>query len=238
MIREDLPGTELFPADELEVFRESGHGGRMGMGVRPVLMVVDTSTHFVGDKPEPVLDSIQRWKFSSGQAGWDAVDSISRLLDVARECRIPIVYTTGPPPGLTSIGPGRWADKSSDAMTLEQHKIGQQIVDPIAPHDGDLVILKEKPSAFFGTPLASYLADIGADCVVVAGGTTSGCVRATVLDAFSYNYKVTVVEEATFDRSDVSHRVSLFDMHQKYADVSPEEEVIAYFRELVSEIDD
>ena len=223
-------GAELFPPHDLTVFRRSGHGGRMGFGARPVLLVVDTNVHFVGDRPEPILESIERWKFSCGEAGWIAVASIARILEAARGSEVPTVFTTGPPPGLYSIGPGRWAEKSSDAMSIEQIAAGQEIVDPIAPAPGEVVVRKEKPSAFFGTPLASYLADVGADSVVVCGGTTSGCVRATVLDAFSYNYKVAVVEEATFDRSELSHRVSLFDMHQKYADVVPESEVVAFLR--------
>jgi len=77
---------------------------------------------------------------------------------------------------------------------------------------------KVRPSMFFGTALAAYLTSLRVDTVLVCGCTTSGCVRATVVDAFSYSYKTIVVEECTFDRSAVSHKVNLFDMHQKYAD--------------------
>jgi maleamate amidohydrolase len=82
-----------------------------------------------------------------------------------------------------------------------------------------MVVEKVKPSAFFGTPLASHLISLGVDTVVVTGCTTSGCVRATVTDAFSYNFRVLLVEEGTFDRGEVSHKVNLFDLNQKYADV-------------------
>ena len=81
------------------------------------------------------------------------------------------------------------------------------------------MVRKQKPSAFFGTPLQSYLNLLGADSLVVTGGTTSGCVRATVVDAFSANYRVAVVAEACFDRVQSSHALSLADMHAKYADV-------------------
>jgi nicotinamidase-related amidase len=139
-----------------------------------------------------------------------------------------VIYTTGPPPGLLSIGPGRWVHKTAGGLSLDQLEAGQEIIPMIAPIEGETVIYKEKPSAFFGTPLAAMLIDHKIDSVLVCGGTTSGCVRASVVDAFSYNYRVGIVEEATFDRSDLSHKVSLFDLHQKYADVMGERSALDY----------
>lgn len=107
-----------------------------------------------------------------------------------------------------------------------------EIVAEIAPRPGDIIIEKNKPSVFFGTLLASYLVDLHADSLIVCGTTTSGCVRATVVDAFSYNYKVTVVTEATFDRGEASHWVNLFDMDHKYADVTPLSEVLGQLSRL------
>ena len=102
----------------------------------------------------------------------------------------------------------------------------------IAPVKGETVIQKTKPSAFFGTPLASYLTHLGVDTVVVTGTTTSGCIRASVLDAFSNNFKSIVVEEAVFDRGEVSHKINCFDMNSKYADVIPVEDAKAYLKGL------
>jgi nicotinamidase-related amidase len=102
----------------------------------------------------------------------------------------------------------------------------------IAPGPRDIVIKKQKPSGFFGSNLASYLTLLGADSVVVVGTTTSGCVRATVVDPFSLNYRVILAEEGCFDRSEASHAVSLCDMHAKYADVVATAEVLAYFDRL------
>src|SRR5690242_16955532 len=102
----------------------------------------------------------------------------------------------------------------------------------IAPAPRDIVIRKRKPSGFFGSNLAAYLTLLGADSVVVVGTTTSGCVRATVVDAFSLNYRVTLAEEGCFDRSEASHAISLCDMHAKYADVVPTADVLAYFAGL------
>jgi maleamate amidohydrolase len=102
----------------------------------------------------------------------------------------------------------------------------------IAPGPRDLVIRKQKPSGFAGTPLVSYLQLLGCDSVIVTGTTTSGCVRATVLDAFSLNYRVTVVEDGCFDRAQANHAINLCDMHAKYANVLPSGEVIDHLNGL------
>jgi maleamate amidohydrolase len=101
-------------------------------------------------------------------------------------------------------------------------------VHEIAPGPRDILIQKQKPSAFYATPLQSYLTLLCCDSLLVTGATTSGCVRASVLDAFSGNYRVAVVQDACFDRSQASHAVSLCDMHAKYADVIDSAEVIDF----------
>ena len=106
---------------------------------------------------------------------------------------------------------------------------GNEIVSAIAPGPRDIVVYKQKPSGFFGTNLASYLTLLGCDSVIITGTTTSGCVRATVLDAFSLNYRVAVVEEGCFDRSQASHAINLCDMNAKYADVVKTDEVLSFF---------
>ena len=111
---------------------------------------------------------------------------------------------------------------------------GYRFIEEIAPREGDILIPKRHASAFFGTALASYLVDFGADTVLVAGATTSGCVRATVADAFSYNFHAIVVEECVFDRIGISHDISLFDMDAKYADVVSVDAAIDYLTALRS----
>ena len=100
------------------------------------------------------------------------------------------------------------------------------------------MIKKQKPSGFFGTSLASYLTLLGCDSVIIVGTTTSGCVRATVVDAFSLNYRVILAEEGCFDRSEASHAVSLCDMHAKYANVLPTAEILSYFEQLPTDLFD
>src|SRR5690606_29047310 len=104
----------------------------------------------------------------------------------------------------------------------------------ISPSSADIVIRKTKPSAFFGTPLVASLIDCHVDTVIIVGGTTSGCVRASVIDAFSYGFSVLVVEEAVFDRGSLSHCVNLFDMDQKYANVLTQADIFEYLDSLTS----
>jgi nicotinamidase-related amidase len=132
---------------------------------------------------------------------------------------------------LTEITRGSWGWKKSDgskSAAATDWRRANSIPDPIAPVDGETVIQKTKPSAFFGTPLVSYLVAAAADTLIVTGTTTSGCVRATVIDAFSNNYRTIVVEDGVFDRGEASHRINLFDMHAKYADVQTTDEVLNY----------
>ena len=157
------------------------------------------------------------------------------MLDAARQARIPVFYTlTELRPDLADVG--GWSAKNLNVAhrsMLEGHK-GARIVDELAPAEGEIVISKKKPSAFFGTPLLSYFIDRAVDTVIVTGCTTSGCIRASVLDAFSYNYKIIVPEECCFDRGQASHAINLFDIQQKYADVVPTAEVITHLRSLPS----
>lgn len=218
-----------------QVFSIAGFGARQGFGRRPALLIVDVNYNFCGDKPEPIIESIKRWHTSCGEEAWEGVKAIKRLLAAVRARDLPVIYTTGErrPDGWDA---GSWAWKNSRTGEREIARgttpPGNSIVSEIGPEPRDIVIHKQKPSAFFDTPLVSYLTLLGADSVIVVGTTTSGCVRATVIDAFSNNYRVTLVEEGCFDRSQASHALSLCDMHAKYADVVKLDEVLAFIQSL------
>ena len=107
-----------------------------------------------------------------------------------------------------------------------------EFVAEVAPREKDILLPKKHPSAFFGTPLASYLIEAGADTLVVTGCTTSGCVRGSVVDAFAYNFRVLVPQDAVYDRSATSHAVNLFDMASKYADVMPTDDALTALRTI------
>jgi maleamate amidohydrolase len=198
---------------------------------------VDVNYNFVGDVPEPILESIKKYRNSCGEEGWQGVYQIKTLLDAARTRGVPIFYSTAAP-HRTALTAGRWHGKNSrgDEDFQRRTQDGNAIVREIAPQEGDIVILKDKPSVFFGTPLMSYLHELQVDTLLVAGTTTSGCVRATVVDAFSYNFKVVVVQECVFDRGQASHNINLFDMQAKYADVVPLEAALSYLDELPREL--
>lgn len=219
-----------------KVLAAAGYGAPVGFGQRPALLVIDVSYAFVGDKPEPILKSIEKWMNSCGEVGWKAVGKIKRLLDVARPKGIPVIYTTGIYRE-DSWDLGSWlfknprTEKEFDG-TDSSLPAGHRIVDAIAPQPKDIVLGKKKPSAFFGTPLTSHLIQLQCDSLIVTGLTTSGCVRATVVDAFNYNYRISVVEDACADRSQASHAVSLCDMHAKYADVVASDAVVKHLQSL------
>ncbi len=221
-----------------EVFDAAGFGQNAGFGERPVLMVIDVSYAFCGDKREPILEALKTWKLTCGEAAWDAMPVLQKLIATAHTKSIPVIYTTGY--GRDDKWDRRaWAWKKFQTEKAEHSKPaprtnrdGNDIVDEIAPEDQDIIVLKQKPSAFYEAPTESYLNLLGADSVIVTGTTTSGCVRATAVDAFSRNYHVCVVEDACFDRSDISHAVTLLDLHAKYADVHPSDVVIDYIESL------
>jgi nicotinamidase-related amidase len=140
-----------------------------------------------------------------------------------------VIYTTGAVANNRDWG--SWAlknSRTSDSL-LQNGLDGYEIMPQIKPEPNELVLRKMKPSAFYGTPLLSYLHQSQIDTLLVAGTTTSGCVRATVVDGFSLNYRMTVIEDCVFDRFEASHAMNLFDMHAKYADVVGSEAAISYF---------
>jgi nicotinamidase-related amidase len=143
-----------------------------------------------------------------------------------------VIYTTGI--GRADgwdAGGWRWKNRRRDEARPSIPD-ANEIVSAIAPAPQDIVVRKQKPSAFFGSNLAAYLNLFGCDSVIIVGTTTSGCVRATAVDAFSLNYRVVVAGEGCLDRSEASHAISLCDLHAKYADVLKMAEVDAYLSSL------
>jgi maleamate amidohydrolase len=212
----------LLTADEQKVFEAFTRAKPLGK--RPAVLVVDVNYAFVGLKPANIVDAVKDYRTACGERGWQGVANIRVLLEAARQAGAPIMYTTGV--GSARAG-AHWAARARTEASLsllgpdelEHRRLGNRIVDEIAPRPGDVVIEKRGASGFFGTPLVSYLNELDVDTVLVTGTTTSGCVRATVVDAACHNYYVGVVEECCFDRFDISHRVSLLDMHAKYGQV-------------------
>ena len=141
----------------------------------------------------------------------------------------PVLYPHVAPKNKATDG-GRLAEKVPAIMNIPQK--GYEFPAEIAPREGDVLLPKKHPSAFFATPLASHLIDLSADTLVVTGCTTSGCVRGSVVDGFAYNFRVLMPHDAVYDRSHASHAVNLFDMAAKYADVGTTAEILEKLRPL------
>lgn len=218
------PWSGVMPAADEAAFNADGDQSErpMEVGERPALIVVDMTRAFVDSKYP------RGWS----PTGYPAVAANKTLLAAARDAGIPIFFTKArldgaPAPTPAERGRGRHrpvADPAIDSLPP-----GDVIVDDLTPRPGELVIPKgSKPSGFFGTQLASFLTFHGIDTTIISGMSTSGCVRATVVDACQYNYHVVVPFECCADRSQLSHKVNLFDIHMKYADVVSLQEVLDY----------
>ena len=217
------PWDGIISEEEQRAYRAAGFGRPGGVGSRPALLIIDVQYRTVGTVPKPFWESIKEFPTSCGEVAWAAVRNIQVLLAEFRKRRWPVLYPHVAPKQATDGG--RLAEKVPAIMTIPER--GYDFVAEIAPHPGDILIPKKHPSAFFATPLVSHLIDLDADTLVVTGCTTSGCVRGSVVDAFAFNFRVLVAEDAVYDRSQVSHAVNLFDMSEKYADVAPAREVLA-----------
>jgi maleamate amidohydrolase len=222
------PWDGIISDDEQRAYRAAGFGRPSGVGKHPALLIIDVQYRTVGTQPLPFWESIKEFPTSCGDVGWKAVSQIKLLVDEFRQRGWPILYPHVAPK-VKSEG-GRLAEKVPAIMNIPAH--GYEFVAEVAPRDGDVLLPKKHPSAFFGTALTSHLIDLAADTLVVTGCTTSGCVRGSVVDAFALNFKVLVPQDAVYDRSQTSHAVNLFDMAEKYADVAPTADVLAKLREI------
>ncbi len=215
MPNDDLPWSGVIPPAELDLYQAIGFGQKSFKPGVAALLVIDLQYRSVGERPLPIREAIKEYPTSCGEFGWKAVPHIGKLISSFRANGLPVIYPYVAPKR-SNYG-GRWADKAPAVMSIPAR--GYEFVKEVAPHDDDLLVPKQHASAFFGTSLLSYLIDRGVRTVFVAGTTTSGCVRATVVDASSFGFQVVVPHECVFDRSQVSHAVNLFDMDSKYADV-------------------
>jgi maleamate amidohydrolase len=192
-----------------EDYERTGFGARIGYGERPAVLVVD----------------MVRGYLVEGEPFWaPAYDAVlvanRRLVEAARRSGVPVVWTTlDLDAGGTDTG---WFMHKVPSLRayVERPEIGG-FHDDLAPADGELVVTKQFASAFFGTSLVSALTRLRVDTVLVTGVSTSGCVRATAVDALQHGYRPIVVAEAVGDRDEAAHRQSLFDLEAKYADVEP-----------------
>ncbi|WP_234826976.1 isochorismatase family protein [Rhodopseudomonas palustris] len=216
------PWDDVIPLEERETYALAGLGGAAGFGRRPALLVIDVQYRSMGDRPMPIRDAIKQYPTSCGEAGWRAVAQIAELIELFRGKGWPVIF----PHVARKIGHDNGAFSAKIPGIMQIPPEGYEFVREAAPLPGELLLPKTQASAFFGTPLATYLIGGGVDSLVVTGCTTSGCVRASVVDACALNFKSIVPSDAVYDRSPTSHAVNLFDIASKYADVAPTQAVL------------
>lgn len=199
--------------DLAENYRKGGFSGRIGFGERPALVIVDFVMAYL-EPSSPLYAGVE-----------GTLASCAGLLAKARDTETPVIFTKVEymPGGADG---GVFYRKVPSLKVFDRGSPLGAFPPELAPRDHEIVVTKQYASAFFGTSLASTLATLGVDTVLVAGLTTSGCVRATALDAMQYGYIPIVVREAVGDRDPRPHEANLFDLQAKYADVLAEAEVL------------
>lgn len=207
---------------ELDFFTQRGFGLTIGFGHRPAVLVIDMIRAFTN--PDTMLG-----------ANLDAqIEATQNLLSIARARSIPVIFSTVSYDDVDLKDAGIWALKQRGVMDLRtgtpEVELDQRL--QRMPSEGWLV--KKYASCFFGTDLSSRLLSQGIDTLLIAGCTTSGCVRATAVDALQTGFRAMVVRECVGDRSKSAHDQSLFDLHAKYADVVGLGETCAYIENLHS----
>jgi maleamate amidohydrolase len=204
---------------DLEPYRKATLGNSSGWGRRPALLIIDFTNGF--NDPE---------KFGGGNIG-AAVEQTVNLLGAARRLGMPVAFTRvvyaddGADAGVLCL-------KAPGLKNLTEGNPDSEIVPQLAPIPGEYVVYKQQPSAFFGTGLHSWLTFHGVDTILHTGCTTSGCVRASVIDGLSYNFRNLVVTDCVGDRAIEPHEANLFDMGQKYADLVECDEAISIMEQI------
>lgn len=197
-------------------------------GTRPVIVAVDLYDLVYDGGPRPVRELMADFPASCGEHAWRALPPTVALYAAARANAVPIVhvtYDTRLETDPRGIHPTNRRRRQPDLALYK-------IKDELAPATGELVVYKKRASAFFGTPLAAFLNELGADSIFVIGESTSGCARSSVVEAWSLGYPVAVISDCVFDRSELAHKASLFDMHLKYAEVMDQPAAIKHIRAL------
>jgi nicotinamidase-related amidase len=218
---EDHCWADVVPPDVLDLY---AHYARdTYVGAAPALVAIDLYELAYQGGARPVNEVAKTYPSSCGEHAWAAIEPTKRLFAAAREAGIPVFYTT------TETRPDSQprSVKATNRRGAPVDPEAYAIRSDFAPSPDDTIIRKMRASAFFGTPLIAQLTRLGVQTVVMCGESTSGCVRASAVDAYSHGFHVVLVEECCFDRSTLSHKVNLFDLHHKYADVMKLDEVLA-----------
>ena len=217
---EDHCWRDIIPEKILKIYEP--YQRKTYVGDRPALVMIDLYNLVFQGGARPVHELVDEHPSSCGEYAHAAIEPIKALLAAARKVRMPVIHVTyddRPETDHKSMHPTNRPKPKYDPLAYRIWK-------DFEPLPEEQFIYKKRASAFYGTPLSTSLVQLGVKAVVIAGETTSGCVRASAVDSYSHGFHTVVVEECVFDRSIVSHKVNLFDLHHKYADVMRAGEVI------------
>jgi nicotinamidase-related amidase len=222
---EDHCWKDVIDPDTVAVYQ--AYRRKTYVGANPAVLAIDlyNKAYLGGDRP--VVEVDREHSGSCGENAWRALPPTQQLFAAARRAGVPVIYTTRH----VDTGGVQSTNRNFSRLADDVYDIKAEL----APAPGELVIYKERASAFFGTPLIAHLQMKGVDSLIICGESTSGCVRASTVDAYSYGFHNVVVEECTYDRSMITHKVNLFDLHHKYADVLHVEEVLAHLDGLAGQ---
>ncbi|MFB5189826.1 isochorismatase family protein [Alicyclobacillus fastidiosus] len=210
---EDYCWRTVVPQETLDIYK--AYHRELYIGSRPALLVIDLYNCVFPPGPLPLSETVRLHSSSCGANASNAIQPIRDLLAFARERQIPIFHTTS---GARRSGQQEHV-RATNRNSTEFSVFDYDFYPAFQPQDREQIIYKDRASAFFGTPLIAHLTHLGINTVIVCGESTSGCVRATVVDGYSFGFHMVVFEETVFDRSTLSHQINLFDLHHKYADV-------------------
>lgn len=224
------PWEELLTETDRIVIEKGGYGQSRGLGKRPLLVIIDAQPNYIG-ADKPIAEQLEDWPSGGGDVAWKGIRKIIDLKEHAEQNNIPVLYTRNVQKKTIQFDSFSTKAKRDNTKYIDGNPAAD-ILECLAPKATDIVLDKSYASAFFGTPLISYLVKMQIDSLIIVGGSTSGCVRATAVDAVTHNYNVAIVEDAVFDRIDLSHKAALLDLWMKYCDVLPSDDIIEYFASL------
>ena len=210
---EDHCWQDVVSAEDIELYKH--YQRELFVGRRPAVLAIDLYNQAYQGGPRPVHEVAKEFPSGCGEYAWNAIEPTKQLFAMARARGFPVVYTTGE--DRPEARPNRLRSTNRRSGKSGENPFG--IYEAFSPEPEDLIIYKQRASGFYGTPLVAQLVQMGVDTVLVCGESTSGCVRASVADAYSNGFHVVIAEECVYDRALLSHKVNLFDMHHKYADV-------------------
>ena len=217
--------NDIVPAEDYATYRP--YVRETYIGETPALLAIDLYNLVYKGGAKPPHEITAEFPGTCGIYAHEAIEPTQNLFAACHKAGLPIYYIAG------TFSPKRVRSTQRLVSPVTEHDYN--VHEAFTPRAEDVLFRKERASAFFGTPLIAHLTQKGINSLIVCGESTSGCVRASVLDAYSYGFHISIVEECVFDRSSLTHKINLFDMHHKYADVMKLDEVLAHLEGLSDE---